>query len=84
MATWLELRCENRSTKSADGPEGRRCWSDDNIGPMEMASDNRESLLETVRQIEQDARAMGWKKTRDGWVCPYCLGKLNGARPGYA
>lgn len=76
MAAWLELRCENRGTASADGPPGKRCWSDDNSGPMDMAADTRDSLLETLRGIEQDARDLGWKKTRAGWVCPHCVASM--------
>lgn len=76
MGTWIELRCENRGTKTAEGPEGRRCWSDDNSGPMGMAIDNRSSLIETMQQLEEDARDLGWKKTREGWVCPYCAAQL--------
>lgn len=76
MATWIELRCENRGTKTADGPDGQRCWSDENTGPMDMANDTRESLLETMRGLEKDARDLGWKKTREGWVCPHCVAAL--------
>ena len=50
----------------------KRCYSLDNIGPMDMAEDNRASLLETMRFLEQEARGDGWKKTKDGWVCPFC------------
>lgn len=70
MATWIELRCENRGTSTEDG---ERCWSDDNSGPMGMAGDTRESLLETVRDLEKDARDFGWQKTREGWLCTHCV-----------
>lgn len=73
MGIWIELRCENRSNPSAEGIAGsRRCCSHDNAGPMEMASDTRASVVETLREIEANARATGWEKTKYGWICPHC------------
>jgi hypothetical protein len=48
MATWLELRCENRDNPSAGLQKVayRRCESHDNGGPMELAKDTRASILE--------------------------------------
>lgn len=79
MATWLELRCEMREETFADGDYDGRCWSHDNRGPMDMADDNRASLLETIRAMEEAGRSIGWKKTREGWVCPFCVSA--GAQP---
>lgn len=74
MGTWIEFRCENRSEASADGASwpGKRCWSHDNEGPMDMALDTRASVVETLQGMERHAIASGWKKTRDGWICPFC------------
>lgn len=72
MGTWIELRCEQRSESSADGDGIKRCWSHDNAGPMEMAGDTRASLIETMRNLEAQARSTAWKKTQVGWVCPFC------------
>lgn len=83
MATWIELRCENRAYPSSEGRGlnvGDRCLSHDNAGPMEMAGDTRANILETVRELEAEARKDGWKKTREGWVCPFCVKALNGAK----
>lgn len=78
MATWMEIRCERRGSGKPHGPE--RCLSDDNAGPMEMADDTRESVLTVLKLINDQARESGWKKTREGWVCPACTqeGKGNG------
>jgi len=76
MGTWIEIRCENRSEPSAEGrgiKVGDRCYSNDNAGPMDMADDTRASVVETLRFLDADARDSGWKKTRAGWICPYCV-----------
>lgn len=76
MGTWIEFRCENRTEPTADGRGlnvGDRCLSHDNIGPMEMACDTNTSILETVSELTAEARNDGWKKTRGGWVCPFCV-----------
>ena len=77
MATWLELRCENRGNPSSglNHRQETRCYSHKNEGPMEMASDTRASVLETLRELEDEARKANWKRTRYGWICPYCAGQ---------
>lgn len=83
MATWIEIRCENRTDPSSEGrglKVGDRCLSHDNSGPMDMAGDTRASILDTVRELEAEARNDGWKKTREGWVCPFCVKALNSAK----
>lgn len=74
MGFWIEIRCEDRSAKWSDGkgysPE--RCWSHDNEGPMQEASDTQASVINAYRDLEMEARALGWVKYRSGWVCPYC------------
>lgn len=82
MGTWIEIRCENRSEPSAEGrgiKVGDRCYSHDNSGPMDMASDTRASVAETLRFLNEDARESGWKKTREGWICPFCVMALKSA-----
>lgn len=79
MGTWIEFRCENRAEASSEGrgPQvGDRCLSHDNVGLMDMANDTRESLLETMRMLEEEARDDGWKKTRAGWICKYCVNAM--------
>lgn len=73
MGTWIELRCEKSSEKCAEGDHLGRCWSHDNNGPMGMAEDNRASLHKKIREIEANGRSSGWKKTKEGWVCPFCV-----------
>lgn len=74
MGFWIEIRCEDRFAKWSDGkgysPE--RCWSHDNEGPMQEASDTQASVINAYRDLETEARARGWVKYRYGWVCPYC------------
>lgn len=75
MGYWLELRCENRDNPSANTSDGltfKRCYSNDNIGPGELASDTRESVLEVWREIDRGAKQAGWVKTKYGWICPFC------------
>lgn len=76
MGTWIEYRCENRTEPSAEGPGikiGDRCLSSDNAGPMAMADDTRASVLEVIRELDEEALESGWKKTRSGWICPFCV-----------
>lgn len=59
------------------GGAGNGCESNRNVGPMAMAAtDTREAVLQTLRELDQDARDSGWVKSRDGWVCAYCAGQL--------
>ena len=69
MATWIEIRCEKRS--SGEGWRNR-CWSDDNSGPMEMAADSQKSVVEVLKRLHTEAAKSGWVKTHEGWVCPCC------------
>lgn len=71
MAIWIELRCEKRG-------EGREkwnepCWSDENNGPGEMADDTKTSVEKTLTFLATEAKKAGWKKLKEGWVCPCCL-----------
>lgn len=75
MGTWVELRCEVRS-EEVEGYSldvGTQCLSTVNAGPMGMASDTRESLLQLIQGLEAEARKDGWLKKRSGWVCPFCI-----------
>lgn len=66
MSTWIELRCEDR------GGDNEECHSDSNHGPMAMAEDTRVSVLHVFKLIHKAALEDGWKRYRDGWVCPEC------------
>ena len=68
MAAWIEIRCED----SGPGGYGDRCWSDDNVGPMQMSSDDNASIMQTVADLRKEAKASGWKRTKAGWICPFC------------
>ena len=68
MCTFIELRCNRRN----DNPD---CHSNENDDPMELSGDSLEDIRETLKLIAQDARASGWKKLREGWVCPRCLSR---------
>lgn len=78
MGTWIEYRCENRAEKSADDAEhvGSRCYSHTNDGPMEMANDNRADISKTLTLLDSIAKDDGWKKTKEGWICPYCVAAM--------
>ena len=79
MSIWVEFRCERRLSAPANvsptGVVGSRCWSHDNRGPMYMAADDQRSVLALLRELAREARAMGWKRTREGWVCPHCASR---------
>ena len=69
MGTWIEIRCEAQKPPRS---HHNRCWSFDNSGPHGMASDTQEAILRAVRDLNREAARTGWKRTRDGWVCPHC------------
>lgn len=69
---WIEIRCDNRTSRKADGDGRARCYSHDNIGPMGESSDDRKSILRMVTGLNQEARGSGWVKIDGEWVCPYC------------
>lgn len=66
MAIWIELRCEDRG---GDNPD---CDSDSNNDPGGLANDNQQSALYILGRVAKEAKACGWKKTKDGWICPKC------------
>lgn len=76
MSTWLEIRCELRSEPGSSD----KCWSDNDSGPMQMASDNQKSILSALRQMHAEAKKAGWVKSADGWVCPHCAGGIKDQR----
>lgn len=81
MGIWIEYRCENRTNDSSGESlrEMHRCWSHDNRGPMDMAEDNRARVAEVLTALDDEARSLGWKKTREGWICPFCVNALKTA-----
>lgn len=76
MGFWMEVRCEARCEKWSEGAgkefPPKRCWSRDNEGPMQEASDTQASVIDAYRDLETEARTLGWVKRRNGWLCPYC------------
>ncbi len=76
MGIWMEIRCEARTQDFAEAmPEGTslaRCWSNQNAGPMDMASDTQVGVIDVLRGMEREAKLGGWVKTKAGWVCPGC------------
>jgi hypothetical protein len=68
MSTWIEIRC----TDQLDLDSRDRCWSADNSGPMQMASDDNASILLAISNMRKDAVKAGWVRKSSGWVCPSC------------
>ncbi len=67
MGTFIELRCENRTNRSA----GEKCWSlTSDQGTI--SCDTRTAVLAVLRDLEDAHKNAGWKKTKLGWVCPVC------------
>lgn len=72
MGFWMELRCESRTDAVLDTDPAQQCWSHVNQGPMQEASDSQASVLSAYRDLAAEARSTGWKRTRQGWICPFC------------
>jgi hypothetical protein len=49
------------------------CWSNNMAGPMELCAEDHASVAMTIRDMNADAKKCGWKRLREGWVCPECL-----------
>lgn len=71
MGTWIEIRCEKGYTPSGY-LESQKCHSAINHGPMGMARDDQQSILDLVRRLTRRAIDSGWVRKRCGWVCPHC------------
>ena len=71
MAIWMELRCELRGDGRRESDD--RCLSDDNTGPHGMALDSCRSASLSATELFEEAKIDGWKRTKEGWVCPNCL-----------
>ena len=69
---WIEIRCDNRTSSSAEFDGKARCYSHDNDGPMAESSDNQRSIIQVVRGLEQEAKETGWAKVSGDWICPHC------------
>ncbi|MBX8914269.1 hypothetical protein [Enterobacter ludwigii] len=71
MAIWMELRCERRGEgrSSRENP----CFSDENSGPMLMADDTKKGVSVVAGDLFEEARIDGWKRLKEGWVCPNCI-----------
>lgn len=67
MAIWIEIRCDAL---------GEDCYSHENIGPMKLSPNDRNSLLEVFRDLKHRAKRQGWKRGSGTWYCPTCSGKL--------
>lgn len=74
MSTWLEIRCENLYDSSFGHKPNERCWSSDGKSPNSVSDDGQADVMLTLRRISGEARAAGWVKKREGWLCPYCQG----------
>lgn len=73
MSTWLEFRCEIKGSCFTHPADEGKCWSNNNVGPMDMAQDTRRSVVETLQRMETHAVQSGWVRTKEGWVCPVCI-----------
>lgn len=67
MPIWIEIRC------SVFNLQGLRCWSADNNGPMQASGEGKMSIRSTLVNLNTEAKRTGWRRTRDGWVCPACV-----------
>lgn len=68
MPTQIEIRC------------AKRC---DSAGPIQVAPDDKTSLCGALATLSRLARCAGWRRTREGWVCPACV-RVHLTRPAIA
>lgn len=84
MCVWMELRCEESSEDHADELytgkkvngtyETSVCYSHINNGSGHTSANaSQKSVIETYRDICNEALSVGWKKINGQWVCPHCV-----------
>lgn len=66
MAIWMEIRCDNRDKDVVE------CLSNEDIGPMEMAGNDANSINEIWNDLLNQALNNSWIKRGDYLVCPKC------------
>ena len=76
MSVWIELRCEHSAEDHAEKGGDSVCWSHRNQGCGEMSSPQPEAIMETYKEVEQNALKAGWKKVYGEWVCPHCIKEM--------
>jgi len=60
------MRCEGRMRNSA-------CPSSRDAGPiMDLFDDSLRSAEAGIRELAAEAKALGWRRTGEGWTCPAC------------
>lgn len=74
MSVWLELHCTWRLAEA-------HCFTDLNNNEQTLSNDGQVALITAYRHVENNARAKGWIRTTDGWVCPNCYNvRLTGGK----
>jgi len=73
MGYWIEIHCDIKSF----GPPGELhlngwCSNESTSYPMGMAKSTRASYFKALKYLTEQAKGWGWKKTREGWICPNC------------
>jgi hypothetical protein len=69
---WVEIRC--LESVSPD------CFSAANNGPADTVSHVRAVMIRQVRKLEQEAVSDGWKRVKQGVICPECVKALDAAK----
>ena len=68
MAFWIELTCDVRKPNVHT-----RCYSWENNNVCNVFSNA--DFWRSRKQLSDEARKAGWRKTRAGWICPACQRK---------
>lgn len=72
MAFWMELHCDLRREGYLPGTFNERCLTLSNSHPGVLVDSHAAGVRTGQRLLAQEAKARGWKRTRQGWACPGC------------
>jgi len=76
MAIWIEIHCDVRWGGPCEpGRLEPFCATNNGDNPGALSSNPLARVHRALTNIKADAIERGWKKTKEGWVCPGCQKK---------
>ena len=73
MGLWIELHCDVRNMEEHEPTGELRCWTHVNANEGVLVGNTGGDARWALRDLAARAKALGWKRTREGWQCPACV-----------
>ena len=66
MSYWIEIRCSLQKSNE--------CYSSRQINsPMQLSrNSSMAAIINTISTISKEAKSLGWRDSKIGWICPKC------------